>query len=119
MVAAMNALSRDLMWVSPATVGEIARFRVMAADFRESGEMDVLLSQFEEELETKRFLNREDNGLVKGFFVSLARSQRLIRAAARGDWDARLPRRASASATGSALTTKVNTGHKTGHLPRQ
>lgn len=83
----MNALSRDLMWVSPATVGEIARFRVMAADFRESGELDVLLSQFEEELETKRFLNREDNGLVKGFFVSLARSQRLIRAAARGDWE--------------------------------
>ncbi|CAD7926214.1 unnamed protein product [Amoebophrya sp. A120] len=86
-VASMNALARDLLWVSEKTKSEIARFRKLSAKFRETGELDELLQKFDTELKSKKFALKADAAMVRGFFVSLARSQRLIRAAAGGDWD--------------------------------
>eukprot|EP00929_Paragymnodinium_shiwhaense_P112541 TRINITY_DN80799_c0_g1_i1.p1 TRINITY_DN80799_c0_g1~~TRINITY_DN80799_c0_g1_i1.p1 ORF type:complete len:611 (-),score=160.13 TRINITY_DN80799_c0_g1_i1:81-1913(-) len=85
MVSSMNTFPRDVMWVTQRVKDDIARFRTMSGDFRDSGNMEPLLAAFDGELEDKRFTNKADADLVRGFFISLARSQRLISAAASGD----------------------------------
>ena len=71
----MNSLARDLQWLSQDVKDAIARFRVLSAQFRDSGELEPLMNEFDRELKSKRFTNAKDAALVRGFFVSLARSQ--------------------------------------------
>ena len=75
MVCSMNSLARDLQWLSQDVKDAIARFRVLSAQFRDSGELEPLMHEFDRELKSKRFTNPKDAALVRGFFVSLARSQ--------------------------------------------
>ena len=84
-VASMNTFPRDLMWVDKSIKDEIARFRELSSDFRETGELAKLLETFDAEMSGKAFASAEDRELVRGFLVSLAKSQRLITAASRGD----------------------------------
>ena len=81
----MNTFPRDLAWVGEALKDAIARFRDIAASFRETGDMQPLLKAFDAELGGKYFTNDNDRAMVRGFFISLARSQRLVTAAMRGD----------------------------------
>eukprot|EP00392_Amoebophrya_sp_AT5.2_P004152 g4160.t1 len=84
-VAAMNTLGRDVQWVDAKVKTEIQRLRLLSTEFRETGEIGPLLEVFDADLGGKHFSNPADRGMVRGFFVNLALSQRLIRAAARGD----------------------------------
>eukprot|EP00418_Pyrodinium_bahamense_P019911 CAMPEP_0179127100 /NCGR_PEP_ID=MMETSP0796-20121207/60194_1 /TAXON_ID=73915 /ORGANISM="Pyrodinium bahamense, Strain pbaha01" /LENGTH=613 /DNA_ID=CAMNT_0020825877 /DNA_START=10 /DNA_END=1851 /DNA_ORIENTATION=- len=84
-MTAINTSPRDLSWVDKSVKDEIARFREMSALFRESGDISPLVEAFQQALPTKTFAKPSDTDLVRGFFTSLAISQRLVAAAARGD----------------------------------
>lgn len=83
-VASMNTFPRDVEWVDPSVKDAIAQFREMSAVFRENGDLGPMLHAFDTGLTGKAFANPDDFGLVRGFFLKLAGSQRLIAAAARG-----------------------------------
>eukprot|EP00928_Gymnodinium_smaydae_P024929 TRINITY_DN20018_c0_g4_i1.p1 TRINITY_DN20018_c0_g4~~TRINITY_DN20018_c0_g4_i1.p1 ORF type:complete len:567 (+),score=100.23 TRINITY_DN20018_c0_g4_i1:47-1702(+) len=85
MVASMSTNPRDLTWLEARTKTAIGEFRNLAAQFRENGDLGPLQDAFDRELPSKAFANASDSTLVRGFFASLAKSQRLIAAAARGD----------------------------------
>lgn len=87
MIASMNTFPRDLVWVTKEVKDQIASFRDMAAQFREDGDMQPLLDQFNQSLGSKFFVAPEDRQLVAALFLSLATSQRLVAAAVRGDVD--------------------------------
>ncbi|CAK0876053.1 unnamed protein product [Prorocentrum cordatum] len=84
-VASMNTFPRDLMWTQRSLKEEIARFRTMSAEFRQTGDITAIVDAFDSEIASKSFAQPSDRDLVRGLFVSLARSQRLIAASARGD----------------------------------
>mmetsp|Transcript_90615 Transcript_90615/g.280226 ORF Transcript_90615/g.280226 Transcript_90615/m.280226 type:complete len:609 (+) Transcript_90615:84-1910(+) len=84
-MTAINTSPRDLAWVDKSVKDEIARFREMSAAFRQSGDIAPLAKAFDQALPSKMFANPADRDLVRGFFASLATSQRLVAAAARGD----------------------------------
>ncbi|CAD7922085.1 unnamed protein product [Amoebophrya sp. A25] len=86
-VASMNAAARDTLWISAEVKTAVDRYRIMATRFRDSGDLSALLNAFDSEISEKHFTEKKDAVLVRGFFVSLARSQRLIRAAATGDFE--------------------------------
>eukprot|EP00927_Polykrikos_kofoidii_P016913 TRINITY_DN17682_c0_g1_i1.p1 TRINITY_DN17682_c0_g1~~TRINITY_DN17682_c0_g1_i1.p1 ORF type:complete len:644 (-),score=132.93 TRINITY_DN17682_c0_g1_i1:160-1929(-) len=85
MIASMNTFPRELMWVDKKVKDEISRFRELAVEFRETGDISSIVTSFDKEVVGKKFANPKDQQLVRSFFTSLATSQRLVAAAVRGD----------------------------------
>lgn len=111
-VASMNTFPRDLMWTQKALKEEIARFRKMSAEFRETGDIATIVDAFDAEITSKSFAQPSDQDLVRSFFISLARSQRLIAASARGD----VKGVQSALDDGADLKSRNGHGHTALHM---